>query len=546
MFERVERYLALKRQRAAAHPAAAGKPAQEAMPAAQRAACADAAPANRWSPVGEENLSAKGAALLVQWGDQRRGEKWNLAMTELRQSVAQSIAGPFGLGQLARAADQHGGAVDTVHNVRAGVYANADEARRYDERGAYDPRLFHQHPDYIVSNKKMMDSLEAGTLRDTYTGILFTRADGNDTRLKPHQDHIQAAKRVFDDRGRVLAERDAPTLANIDANLSPTSATINCSFKADTAQRNLQRLAAAQADRRAAIAALEQQAGALTDKQRTCLIRMKKLEQVDAGRVLAAVAKAKAAIEASINQGYYRSGKFLRSCAGAGVAQGARMGMQQALGLALSEFFAAVLDEVSDLCRQGMQQDGYLHEAGVRLRRIAARVAGKWKEALRGFGAGFLSGLLSSLATTLINAFLTTGKRAVRMVREGGHSLFRAGKLLAFHPEGMSGGEALHAASKIIAAGALVGAGIVLEEVIGKYLLVLGPLASSATAVIVGAITAIATALAALALDRIDLFGAEQLSCNRDIDAQLDAHIAATSRQLDARPARLNTGTAAG
>jgi hypothetical protein len=102
----------------------------------------------------------------------------------------------------------------------------------------------------------------------------------------------------------------------------------------------------------------------------------------------------------------------------------------------------------------------------------------------------------------------------------------------------MSGSEAMHAASKLMTGAAVVGGGIVLEEVVSKYLVVLGPLATGATAIIVGSLTAIVAALAAYLVDRLDLFGVEKRVRDGDIDRMLDGRIALSETYLDSLLAR--------
>ncbi|MCI5761647.1 MAG: hypothetical protein MR028_04370, partial [Ligilactobacillus agilis] len=66
--------------------------------------------------------------------------------------IVQSLITSFGLDFIQ---DQHGGDVDTIHNVRQigkdpkMHYKNAQNAADYANRGAYDSRKYHQDPRYI-------------------------------------------------------------------------------------------------------------------------------------------------------------------------------------------------------------------------------------------------------------------------------------------------------------------------------------------------------------------------------------------------------------
>ncbi|MBA1240939.1 MULTISPECIES: hypothetical protein [Stutzerimonas stutzeri subgroup] len=129
-------------------------------------------------------------------------------------------------------------------------------------------------------------------------------------------------------------------------------------------------------------------------------------------------------------------------------------------------------------------------------------------------GTGFLAGFHSNLVTVLINAFLTTAKRAVRMIREGTLSLIEAGKTLLLRPQGMTLNQALDAALKVLVGGGVVVGGVMLEQIVSKYLMaipLITPFADIATAVIVGATSTIFSTLLVYLIDKLDPF-----SVNRD------------------------------
>ncbi len=106
--------------------------------------------------------------------------------------------------------------------------------------------------------------------------------------------------------------------------------------------------------------------------------------------------------------------------------------------------------------------------------------------------------------------FVTTGKRFVRMIREGVFSLLKALKLMLFPPENMTFREVSHEAMKLVGAGGVVIVGVALEEIVEKMLSsipFLVPFATTVTAVIVGSLTAIVMALMTYLIDKLDLLG---------------------------------------
>ncbi|EDZ61995.1 conserved hypothetical protein [Sulfurimonas gotlandica GD1] len=185
------------------------------------------------------------------------------------------------------------------------------------------------------------------------------------------------------------------------------------------------------------------------------------------------------------------------------------MGIQQALGLVITEFFTAVFDEILDIYKNGFtygfDDDRFFIVLKDRLKKIASRVTSKWKDVAIAFKDGFISGFISNLVTTVINMFVTTGKRVVRIIREGLFSLFRAVKLLTFPPEDMSYEDSMHEAKKLIASGLIVSLGVIAEEYIDKLIrgtAILEPFADELTAVFVGAITGLSITMVVYYIDK--------------------------------------------
>jgi len=468
----------------------------------------------------------------------------NLLLGNCRGSILSSIVGPFGLGTVVAAYDKTGGNVDTVHNARSGVYATEKAQAEYDNRGEYDSDAYHQHENYVATNRKNSEALSNGTLKDAYSGETFKPQDRHDQQAKPNLDHAVAAINIHDDAGRVLAGLDGADLANIDANLHSTNASVNKSKKAKTAEEFKSYLDTTAPDRRSRISELEAKGGALTDQERKQLSKLQKLENCDAERIVELEEQARSTIDKSINKAYYGSLKFGRDLAHTSAKEGAKMGVQQSFGLLLTEFFAAAFDEISDAYKKGfrdsLKNQSFFDALKERLGRIASRVASKWKDALVAFKEGAISGFLSNLVTTLINMLVTTGKRLVRVIREGFMSIMKALKMALFPPKGMSSAEASDAALKLLATGVTVSLGILAEEVVEKSVTAffsanlppLVPLASTVSAVFVGAMTGIASALLVYGLDKLDIFGVNAHKQHAFVLQELDNLIADSDKNI--------------
>ena len=148
---------------------------------------------------------------------------------EYESVILQSLVTSFGLDFIVK--DQHGGDVDTIHNVRQigndpqMAYKNAQNESDYNNRDAYDSAAYHKDPRYIAINRNVSEKKKNGELKDSYTGKTVARNANVDL------DHAVAAKEIHDDRGRVLAGLDGLDLANNEDNLKPTDRSINRSMQ---------------------------------------------------------------------------------------------------------------------------------------------------------------------------------------------------------------------------------------------------------------------------------------------------------------------------
>ena len=434
---------------------------------------------------------------LSQYYNGASNERFEQMMRECKRSVIQSIVVPFGLGKIVAAYDRLGGNVDTVHNVRKEVYATGQAQKNYSQRGNYDSHEYHSDDEYKRINKEQTTLRKDGKLTDYMTG---EKVDRN---KKTDLDHVVSAKEIHDDRGRVLAGIEGVKLANTETNLKMTNETINRSKKVDSMEDFLERCNS----RLVEIERLRNKRE-LTQSEQNELRKLEKFQEIDQQRAMEADKKARDVINAQINRTYYTSTKFMQNLATTSIVEGGKMGMQQALGVVLIEFFMAVLEEVEDIFRKGFHTcESFFASLKTRLETIASKVQhaimNKYRAIIEAFKDGLISGILSNLVTTAINIFMTTSKRLVRIIREGIFSLFRALKIIFFPPEGLSEEEAWHEATKLFVSGMIVGLGILIEQSIATFLQSIGLVAfsDSLTSVFVGILTGISIAIAMYWLD---------------------------------------------
>jgi hypothetical protein len=440
---------------------------------------------------------AEAEEFLIRFKKEFNQARFDQLISDCKKDVIHSIVTPFGIGHIVAAYDKAGGNVDTIHNARNGTYATENEQNSYEKRGDYNSDEYHKDPNFI-SNRQYSQSKKDGNAMDYMTG----------NKLDPNQshdlDHTISAKEIHDDPGRVLAEIDGSTLANTDTNLAPTTAGSNRTKKADSMEDFLTK----KNERIKKIDDLKNK-DSLSPQEKNELKKLEELSQIDDKLAMEADEKARKEINKEINKTYYSSGKFAKNTAIAGAKEGAKMGIQQALGLVITEFFTAVFDEIIDIYKNGystnFEDDKFFSVLKERLKRIALRIKDKWKDAAMAFKDGFISGFISNLVTVVINAFVTTGKRVVRIIREGIFSLFKAVKTLIFPPENMTFEEALHEAKKLLATGLIVSLGVIIEQYIDtiiKGTAVLEPFSDILTTVFVGAITGLAVTMTVYHIDK--------------------------------------------
>ena len=461
------------------------------------------------SPVTVSNNEVD--ALLTDIASQWSDKQFELVLANCKRSVLNTMTGAFGLGSLAAVLDNTGGNITTVHNAENAIFAKDKDRDRYNV--AYD------HNDYVdggfnPKRKQLFQKTES--IVDAYTGKELPKNG------QTHLDHVISAKKIHDDKLLRLStdvhKRDK--IATDVKNLVPTNSALNQS-KSDNDLIEWMHSPNAKL------------------KNGTTNAEYYHID-VDRAEDVYSIA----------NQHYQREKTlavfthFGSEVAVTGVQEGFKMGCQQSFGLLLTEFFAASFDEIMDAYSNGLTANldnpGLFEALRVRLRRITKRVLARWQDTLIAFSDGALSGFFSNLITLLINTFITTGKRIVRVIREGFMSIMNALKMMAFPPEGMTPEQATDAALKLLATGVIISLGVLTEEVVEKlvsafvttHIPLLVPYAGGIAAAIVGAMTGIVSALLVYGLEKLDIFGVAEQRQHEFVLNQLD-HLLAQADSRD-------------
>lgn len=394
---------------------------------------------------------------------------------ELEKTVIHSLTTSFGLDFLLFK-DKVGGEVDTIHNVRQGIWATDNEQKRYENRETYDSDKYHdkevktKDSTYKTTGANDKISQQEGKLHDPYRNTSMGAG------APRHTDHVISAKEVHDDAGRVLAELDGVELANQRSNLQSTHGTINSSKGKDSIDVFLARLPEQIAkdentvrNDRVRLARMprdtpEQQhkARQLEDKIRKTEEKISTLKSVDPDEMRKRDKEAREPYNQQINQAYYTSSKFWKQTAGASAMAGVKMGTRQMLGLIMAEAWFELreqLPKILETMKTNFGLDAFMSSVQQTLQGIWQRIKLRFKDFLSSFKDGAFAGILGSATTTLFNVFATTQKMAIKMIRELWGSLVKAVKLLIFNPQKLPFVDLCKAVTAVLSVGAATVAG---------------------------------------------------------------------------------------
>ncbi len=377
---------------------------------------------------------------------------------EYERVILQSLVTSFGLDFLVH--DQHGGDVDTIHNVRKigsdlnMQYKNAQNVAAYDARGEYDTATYHSDKRFAQIKHDARETFDSnGTmLEDAYVpgNILIPR--NNKTITREHQgqlDHVMSAKEIHEDRGRVLAGLDGIDLANDPGNLRFTNADLNRNKSDMTVEEYIQWCE----DNPTKVNQGGKKGEPLTEEVKESLRKEYN--------------RSKKEYDAKLAQAYYTSPQFAKDTANAAAKRGAEMGLRQALGFIFVEIWMCTKEELQAV-PTGSSLEDMLNAVGNGIKKGLESAKKKYKEIIAKVGEGFTSGALASLTTTLCNIFFTTAKNLVRCIRQVYASVVQAGRVLLFNPNNQMLGDRIKTTTVILASGASVLAGTAVGALIAE------------------------------------------------------------------------------
>lgn len=440
-----------------------------------------------------------------------------------RRSTIDAIVRPFGIGRLVARMDRRGGPVLTLHNARTAReegwpddFADPNRLSAFKERVETPYQRSDYEPEDWPERKEAAWDRSGG--KDAYTGEQLSPARGADL-PQGNVDHVVPIAEVHrDDRVAFHLSKDQAVAAvNSPSNLAVTEDSLNKSKNSTPLQEWADKTGTGDSGQ--------------TNAEKYGLDR-ERADEVDA--------QARAEIDRELR--FEAAKQYAQATATAAASEALHVGLYQALGLLLVELAEALYDETVRFLGAEKEPGGggggtLLQRLGQALRRVAERVVGQWKECVAAFRDGALSGLLSTIVTVVVNAFYTTAKRVVRIIREGVFSAGRALRMVIAPPAGMTAAEAAHECSKLVAGALVIAGGIGVEDAVEKALLtvpVLGAFASPLTTVIVGLGAGLGTVLLCYLIDQVDVFGVRRDAAHRETTKLLTADIEGSIAELEA------------
>lgn len=466
----------------------------------------------------------------------------NLFFKQQKDKMINIVTDKFLLGGVMAKNDKVGGSVDTIQNVRKGVFTDSfsSEIKTHFENNKYDSDQYHKHKNYIAKGRSDKKLQSSGELHDAYRN---KKMGVNESR---NLDHVKPAVEIHYDPGAFLAEKNTVELANKDSNLQSTTGFINKTKGAkpilksthlynekkgehdkvyfhtrDSSIKNkTDRITKYKKELESMIKVTPEQKHSARVLEKKIENGYRDLDEInsinnESMRELDRISNKE--YEKEINK-YYKSSKFIKSTISESANQATAMGIRQVVGVFLTEVISSIFDEIKDLINNGVDfTESVLNDLKNRIDRTFNRLKNKWEEALDAGLQGATSGFLSSIATVFINIFMTTAKNIVRIIREGFFAIIKAIKYITSPPTGFTKEEVFHEAGKIIISGIVIAVAILFEEAIDKtppMLIIRGiPVIGEYVAdIIYGFMAALAAGLAVWGWDKLDLFGVNRKS----------------------------------
>ena len=374
------------------------------------------------------------------------GNLFTTLVNSYEKIIMESILVSFGLDIFIK--DQHGGDVDTIHNVREigkdpeMTYKSQKNKEIYEATPKYDSKIHgaevRKDKVFIATKNNYKKERELGNSYDEYTGKKFG-TDG-----KADLDHVVPVENVYSDRGRILVGIDTKALANQPTNLKETNSSLNRSKSNLTNEDFIERR--------------KKSNNSLDEVTENNMRNFEKISQKN--------------IDAELYRKYYNlnfNSPFMKDTLRASGFLSLKMGMKQVIGLIITEVWFTIKEDFKNFSVSNGLKEIFLQLKDM-IEKAFNKAKEKYKELIGKFSEGAIAGFLSSLTITICNIFFTTARNIIKIIRYAYVSIIQALKILFFNPDNLLLGDRIKEALKILATGASTVIGIISGETFSKIL----------------------------------------------------------------------------
>jgi hypothetical protein len=430
-------------------------------------------------------------------------EQYSSKMTdELKDNFLQSLIGPFGLS-LAMLRSFDGGSIPTVHNAKKGIIPGDSKGEKLaDFNSKYDRKDYAPQNEMNKQRKDRFQNSEP--IIDGYTGKELNR-DG-----RSHIEHVISAKELHDDDWArlFLSPEKRKELINSEENLLWTDGSLNHSKNDHDLLEWIDRPSKKDPSK--------------TNAEYFEINKEKAKEAYQTGQI-----NKKKAVYTAVGK------EIVVQCGKTSI----KMGFRKALGYILYEVARDIFTETKTILQKKKQQTINLKdEFKSRFKKVVINMMGKWREVLKQFVDGAIAGFFSELVTFIINQFITTLKRIVRIIKEGFMSLVEMIRFVLNPPKNLLKEEIYQQVLKIGTTILVTSGGILLEEVIEKFLMgnvVTAPIATFLSPIITGLLTGLTLSIVMYGIDKFDIFGAKEKRVDQQISARIMDELWNIEKEID-------------
>ncbi|QCQ04654.1 hypothetical protein FAX13_08540 [Ligilactobacillus animalis] len=347
------------------------------------------------------------------------------------EKVLNALEGTGGLSDY-----KNGGNVSTIHNAKNGVFVDSEHERRFN--AAYDRKNYEGRGDRKLSAQRKKMFTENEEIYDAYTHKKLNK-DG-----RTHIDHITSAKEIHEmDAARLyMTDDERNDMATADSNMAAIDGRMNQSKGEKSMEEWLKKEKDGQTN------------AERYDIDEAEAMRLRRRSQLGIkGKVV--LAAGREVSMASFSSGVAQAKKQV---IGLLMHYGTSIFLEEVQSYAANwKNYSRIADRLDALKAMGGRIKDRLIEKVKDIKNIIKEVFASAKE-------GFISGIVGTIVTTLINMVATTVKSVGKILQDSVTTLISAFKMWTKNPNNLDKATLAKETIKMISLGVSASVGIIAEE----------------------------------------------------------------------------------